>query len=747
MVRDYTKYNVEGLGENLSKRQLVFNTINSWARKNKCVVKFINILIFSITILEPTYSQVNLTVSDYSFEKFEEYGLDFEPVKQKYLKTNIESCQLNEEDKLRFNEKISSTISLWNSVNVLKHLKASKVVYGIDQERLLTEEEIVSLENFNELLGKRRQHTLMSLVVTEEKDTLLLFFISRSLMCKNVKEINYLYKQLTIANDSKNFILKDTTLFKTEIQIPLLVLPLSTFNHNYEKRKVHIEALNSAFASTLDEQTEKYTYYIKQEIPDNYQADIIYGLKQSISKEVIAIDSNNIILSVQKKSNQAGSEFYPIYNTKDDSFLGLLFYSVQDDRLQFLDAVTSKQSRTQAIKLKEDVLTLKKHISILKENKLELTESERKQFNKNIQNRIINSLNSKLPKFYLTIVNRVEPNSYTKTQRTYSYCYIVEKYASNHFFGLGQKHDTFPIMDVKMVDDPNLKNVYLLDTIAIDLYNLEDLKQKIKSTDYLALFSEREKTLSEKREYYSMSGQTLEENPIVVVNTLEPFLTVTDTLYSTKDFGKSDNGINFYLASKPSYEEFLKNHIKIPSENEFPFLNITSIVNMHIFSVTGIYNKSKIYFDVVRSTARSGLNVYDVSKRDYLLYDLDILIGTNRKEMYNYTSQFLEYNVEFDKKVQAVKKKRNIAAEEEEKKARQELHSKYGKKYVDAMYELKIIVGMPEDLVNVIVNKLYTVGTTSSSNNGNYYRLDPRYGTGWVSVWIKNKKVTSVTYH
>ncbi len=96
------------------------------------------------------------------------------------------------------------------------------------------------------------------------------------------------------------------------------------------QRKVHIQALNSAFASTQDKQTENYTYYIKQEIPDNYQADIIYGLNQSISKEVIAIDSNNIILSVQKKSNQAGSEYYPIYNTKEDSFLGLLFYSTKN---------------------------------------------------------------------------------------------------------------------------------------------------------------------------------------------------------------------------------------------------------------------------------------------------------------------------------------------------------------------------------------------------------------------------------
>ena len=84
---------------------------------------------------------------------------------------------------------------------------------------------------------------------------------------------------------------------------------------------------------------------------------------------------------------------------------------------------------------------------------------------------------------------------------------------------------------------------------------------------------------------------------------------------------------------------------------------------------------------------------------------------------------------------------------QEKEQQKQELAKKYGRKYVDAMYELKIIVGMPEDLVNVIVNKMYTVGSTSSSSSGDYYRLDPRYGTGWVSVWIKNKKVTSVTYH
>ena len=34
MGRDYTKYNLEGLGENLNKRKLVFTIVKDWAEKN-----------------------------------------------------------------------------------------------------------------------------------------------------------------------------------------------------------------------------------------------------------------------------------------------------------------------------------------------------------------------------------------------------------------------------------------------------------------------------------------------------------------------------------------------------------------------------------------------------------------------------------------------------------------------------------------------------------------------------------------
>ena len=34
MARDFTKYTVEGLGENMNKRQLVFTIVKDWASKN-----------------------------------------------------------------------------------------------------------------------------------------------------------------------------------------------------------------------------------------------------------------------------------------------------------------------------------------------------------------------------------------------------------------------------------------------------------------------------------------------------------------------------------------------------------------------------------------------------------------------------------------------------------------------------------------------------------------------------------------
>ena len=39
MARDYTKYNVKGVGEKLNKRQLVFEVVKNWATKKKTIFK------------------------------------------------------------------------------------------------------------------------------------------------------------------------------------------------------------------------------------------------------------------------------------------------------------------------------------------------------------------------------------------------------------------------------------------------------------------------------------------------------------------------------------------------------------------------------------------------------------------------------------------------------------------------------------------------------------------------------------
>ena len=39
MAKDYTKYNVEGLGENLNKRQLVFNVIKDYIKKKQSNIR------------------------------------------------------------------------------------------------------------------------------------------------------------------------------------------------------------------------------------------------------------------------------------------------------------------------------------------------------------------------------------------------------------------------------------------------------------------------------------------------------------------------------------------------------------------------------------------------------------------------------------------------------------------------------------------------------------------------------------
>lgn len=93
------------------------------------------------------------------------------------------------------------------------------------------------------------------------------------------------------------------------------------------------------------------------------------------------------------------------------------------------------------------------------------------------------------------------------------------------------------------------------------------------------------------------------------------------------------------------------------------------------------------------------------------------------------------------------------AAEEERLNAerlaqKQKLYATYGKKYVDSAYDFEFIVGMHEDLANIIVQELWDVHSSDQLGTGhNRYWLEPNSSVGTIRVMItiKNKKITNVS--
>lgn len=102
----------------------------------------------------------------------------------------------------------------------------------------------------------------------------------------------------------------------------------------------------------------------------------------------------------------------------------------------------------------------------------------------------------------------------------------------------------------------------------------------------------------------------------------------------------------------------------------------------------------------------------------------------------------------FEQQAAEMKAKEEAEAKAAEEKEKSKLYAKYGKKYVDAAYEGEIITGMHEDLVNVIVSKMYYVSSSTELGNGaTKYWLRPNNSSATINliITIKNKKVTRVS--
>lgn len=468
----------------------------------------------------------------------------------------------------------------------------------------------------------------------------------------------------------------------------------------FRKKELTLTNANSRNIKKTTSNQNGYRYFQENFRKDGRPMEIRMSSLKTAS--LIVINENDTLILLPKKItvfDKATSQYKKIT---------LLYYK---------DLKTINSFAKGILQIKKDVLNLKYHFSHLEEVGLKLTESEKEELNTNIQTRIIESLESfRLPKYYFVSENRTEGVAQTK-----SYFYIVEKHSKNLFYSLGKKHDEFPLMDKE-----SMNSQILIDSVQLNI-NKDELSDIVRSTDYLSHFSPS-------KDNYGMTKKGATKYSRVLGR---PNFNSSETLFvTTSGDGYSNLGIPLQLEKFPSYSEFTQNYLTKVKLKDFPLSKIKSRGNPLVENHT--YSKDLISFNI---NIELGRKVNPMKSR----YGSTVY-GSNKKEIYGYAVKFHKNYRDLQKRKKEEREKEELAEKQKEEQQKQELVKKYGKKYVDALYKLKIIVGMHEDLVNVIVSRLYTVGSVSSSASGDFYRLDPKYGTGRVYVRIKNKKVTSVSY-
>lgn len=397
--------------------------------------------------------------------------------------------------------------------------------------------------------------------------------------------------------------------------------------------------------------------------------------------------------------------------------------------------------------LRKKVVNLEEHISILDKNGLYLLPEEIETFNNNMQSRVIDSLKAyvkNIPEIFCVVVSeRIDAVNQNTFSRPSALAYLVLKYGENQFISNKRSYESFPVMK------PKFKEHHLLiDSVEL-AFQMDALIKKIKSIDYHKHFNEQVARFD-----YS-SGR--DKNAYIHTNYVKaigyPEFDPLDTLYHTEEnWWGNVSEYNMYKDQRPiklAYAPFFEKHVSN---------GIGSRQRLISLSKTG-ENDNPTWYSLIQDITYNvdsitvQVRLGDPSDDGYYSYGFDEpakewgIWAFNQNKLYDFYTGFMDFYLGESQKIEAnMIQKERVEAESEEA-LQLKMNEKYGKKYVDAMLQLKIIVGMHEDLVNIIVSKLYYVESTYSSNNKNFYRLEPYYGTGSVSIWIENKKVTSVTYN
>ena len=219
-------------------------------------------------------------------------------------------------------------------------------------------------------------------------------------------------------------------------------------------------------------------------------------------------------------------------------------------------------------------------------------------------------------------------------------------------------------------------------------------------------------------------------------NNVKVQIVINDTLYKVK------RNINYISDTAFSKNEFRDNFVSTHYGNQ----TSNSGMQKEMYSL----NRLLIWDNKFQLNSQKGVGFQINSKPYSEEKDITIpyVISYSLDELYD---SYLKMH-KIKKEEQAIRKAQR---EEEEKLVeaerlaqKQKLYAQYGKKYVDAAYDFEFIVGMHEDLANIIVQQLWDYHSKDKLGDGSIrYWLKPNssVGTKRVIITIKNKKITRVS--
>ena len=242
-----------------------------------------------------------------------------------------------------------------------------------------------------------------------------------------------------------------------------------------------------------------------------------------------------------------------------------------------------------------------------------------------------------------------------------------------------------------------------------------------------------------KCDIYSYDFLKMRFEPAIMIN-------LKDTLYEV------DRRINYYPETPWSKNEFLESGFVNQYYGEYDgskFKGPVKLTRLREWNSKFIKTKNGLIFTCINKTTNGGRidkKTGEIIKSTGVEYNLNYSFNLN--ELYK---EYLE-NYNASKGRQSAYRAEKAQADASQATARQakkeELYSIYGKKYVNSAYDFEFMVGMHEDLANVIVKQLWVVTKSTELRKGKkIYYLSPNSSVGSkrVLLTLVNKKIIRIS--